>query len=75
MAVPIVLGSVFTQVYMLTNLRLASRLRRIRGSPQFRRPVKAVPVGLFRHGGYDRNFPTLSGMWSKATGKGSSRPR
>ncbi|MGI6632804.1 MAG: murein biosynthesis integral membrane protein MurJ [Bacillota bacterium] len=71
MAVPIVLGSVFTQVYMLTNLRLASRLAE--GSVaalSFADRLRQFPLGFFAMAVTTVIFPTLSGMWSKGDREG-----
>ena len=70
MAAPIVLGSVFTQVYMLTNL-LASRLAE--GSVaalSFADRLRQFPLGFFAMAVTTVIFPTLSGMWSKGDREG-----
>ncbi len=66
MAVPIILGSVFAQLYALVNLNLASRLPE--GSVaalSLADRLRQFPLGFFAVAVTTVLFPTLSGMWAK----------
>lgn len=71
MAVPIVLGSIFAQLYVLANLNLASRLPEGSVSAlNLADRLRQFPLGFFAVAVTTVLFPTLSGMWAKGDKQG-----
>lgn len=73
MSVPIIMGSVFAQVYALANLNLASRLPE--GSVaalSFADRLRQFPLGFFAVAVTTVLFPALSGMWAREDKEGFS---
>ncbi|MGI6667189.1 MAG: murein biosynthesis integral membrane protein MurJ [Bacillota bacterium] len=71
MAVPIILGSICGQLYILANLNLASRLPE--GSVaalSLADRLRQFPLGFFAVAVTTVLFPTLSGMWAKGDKEG-----
>ncbi|MGI6662465.1 MAG: murein biosynthesis integral membrane protein MurJ [Bacillota bacterium] len=73
MAVPIIMGSIFAQVYALANLNLASRLPEGSVSAlNLADRLRQFPLGFFAVAVTTVLFPALSGMWAKEDKEGFS---